>query len=275
MPSGPQWQGSLRDLANIVNTIRRSQAFGRLTIRNTIRLGLAHLYFRDGRLVHMVGNRGDARATLDDLRGWTRAIVRFERGIPIGNECVSNEYEQPFEALLIQLQRRGVVMVPQPPTPTPASVPESPRIVDSHLVATPQAKQLITPWEWRVLIEGTRRVSMAVAHLVGPQEAMTVLRDILDDCSAAFPAFSGLQIASSGYLQVSDISQLNRVPRAEILEGFAALIAICQYFCSPIIGEEEAHKLIIQALGDVGPTLVSLRVFQISHHLLLRKGQMK
>ncbi len=273
MPPGTQWQGSLRDLASIVNIIQRSRASGRLTLRNTIRLGLAHLYFRGGKLVHLVGNRGDARATLNDLRGWTRAIVRFEPGVPIGNECVSSEHEQPFEALLIQLQRRGVVMVPRPPAPpTPTPVPETPRIVDSHLVATPQARQLITPWEWRVLIEGTRRVSMAVAHLVGPREALIVLRDILDDCSAAFPAFSGLQIAPGGYLQVADISQLDRVPRAEILEGFAALISICHYFCSPIIGEEEAHKLVIQALGDVGPALVSLGVFQISHHLLLRKG---
>ena len=46
------------------------------------------------------------------------------------------------------------------------------------------------------------------------------------------------------------------------------LIATCQYFCSPIIGEMEAHKLIIQALGDVGPALVNLGVFQIDNTLL-------
>jgi hypothetical protein len=41
-----------------------------------------------------------------------------------------------------------------------------------------------------------------------------------------------------------------------------------QYFCSPIIGERDAHQLIIQALGDAVPALVSLGVFQIDNELL-------
>ena len=119
-----------------------------------------------------------------------------------------------------------------------------------------------------MLIEGTRRVSLAMAHLIGPQEAMTVLRDILADCSAVFPAFSGLQIAPNGYLQVVDGSKLDSTPLEELIEGFATLFATCQHFCSPIIGERDAHQLMIQALGDVGPTLVSLGVFQVDNELL-------
>ena len=257
MPQGSSWQGSLRDLAKIVNTIRRSKAFGRLTLRNTSRLGVAHLYFRYGNLVHIVSNRGDADATLADLPTWTRAIVRFERGIAVSNESITDEQEQLFDHVLLQLQIQGVV-----------TAPTTPRVVEGGLVASNQAEQLTTLQEWRVLIEGTRRVSLAVAHLIGSQGAMTVLRDILDDCSAAFPTFSGLQIAPSGYLQVTDSSQLDHIPREELLEGFAALIATCQHFCSPIIGERDAHQLIIHALGDVGPALVSLGVFQVDNGLL-------
>ena len=109
---------------------------------------------------------------------------------------------------------------------------------------------------------------MAVAHLIGPVEAMNVLRDIIDDCSSTFPAFASLQIAPTGYLQVTDISKFDRIPRGELLEGFAALISICQYFCAPIIGEVEAHKLVIQALGDVRTALISLGVFHIDNVLL-------
>jgi hypothetical protein len=257
MPSGSTWQGSLRDLAQIVNNIRRSRAFGRLTIRNTARLGIAHLYFRYGKLVHIVSSRGDANATLADLSTWIRATVRFERGISITNESISDEQEQLFDHMLLQLQMQGVV-----------TTPTMPRVVEGGLIASSKAEQLMTPQEWRVLVEGTRRVSLGVAHLIGSQEALTVLRDILEDCSAAFPAFSGLQIAPSGYLRVADTSQLDRSPREEVLEGFAALIAICQHFCAPIIGERDAHKLIIQALGDVGPALVSLGVFQVDNELL-------
>jgi len=261
MPHGSSWQGSLRDLAKIVNTIRRSRAFGRLTLRNTSRLGIAHLYFRYGKLVHIVGNRGDANATLADLPTWTRATVRFERGISVTSESINDEQEQLFDHVLLQLQIQGTV-----------TAPTTPRVVEGGLVASSQAEQLTTPQEWRVLVEGTRRVSLAVAHLIGPHEAMTVLRDILDDCSAAFPAFSGLQIAPSGYLQVADRSQLDHTPREELLEGFSALIATCQHFCSPIIGEGDAHKLIVQALGDVGPALVSLGVFQVDNGLLSNRG---
>jgi hypothetical protein len=261
-PHGTSWQGSLRDLARIINTIRRSHAFGRLTLRNTVRLGVAHLYFHSGRLVHVVSSRGDASATLNDLRDWARAIVRFERGISVSDTNVGadEEHERLLDDVIAHLQLFGVVTRPE--------APPKPRVIESHLVITPQAEQLITPWEWQLLVEGTRRISLAVAHLVGAREAMSVLRDILDDCSSAFPALSGLQIASSGYLRVSQTSQLDRAPRAELLEGFAALFATCQHFCSPIIGEEDAHKLIIQGLNDIGPALVSLGVFQLDKQLL-------
>lgn len=250
-PSSSSWQGTLSDLANIVNTIRRSRAFGRLTLRSSTHFAVAHFYFRAGKLVHIVGSRGNAYATLSDLEDWTQASIRFERGTAIPRESISDEQEQMFDGLLLQLQRRGIVVTPK-----------TPRIIEGGLVASSQAEPLLTPEEWRILVEATGRVSQAVAHLVGPREAMNVLRDILDDCSAAFPAFSGLQIASSGFLQVADTSKLDRMPRREVLEGFTALIATCEYFCSPIIGEEDAHRLIIRALGDVAPVLVSLGILQ-------------
>lgn len=252
------WQGTLRDLAVIVDTLRRSRAHGRLTLRNMDQLGVAHFYFRAGKLVHILSGRGGANATLAELQGWRRATARFERGtFPVKGEPISDEQEQAFDALLVLLQRQGVI-----------AIPKTPRVVEGKLMVSPEAEQLLTPQEWRVLVEGTRRVSLAVAHLIGPEEALAVLRDILEDCSSAFPAFSSLQIAPGGYLWVADLTQLDRLPRKEVLEGFAALIATCQYFCAPIIGEQDAHRLMIQALSDVGPALVSLGVFVINYALL-------
>lgn len=260
---GPSWQGTLRDLAQIVAIIRRSRAFGRLTVRNQEWLGVAHFYFQAGKLVHIISNRGDASATLRDVLTWTRASVRFVRGMPPAGVAITEEQEQHFDAFIQLLQKRGI-----------AAAPPAPRVVEGAVVATGATEQLITPHEWRVLVEGTRRVSLAVAHLVGPVEAMHVLRDILDDCSAAFPAFTSLLIAPTGYLHVSDTSKFDHIPRSELLEGFAALFSICQYFCAPIIGEADAHRLIIQSLGNVVPTLVSLGAFQIDRSLLVsRPGQ--
>lgn len=254
------WQGTLRDLALIVAAIHRAHAFGRLTLRNEEALSVAHLYFYSGKLVHIVSNRGNAAATLKDLEKWTRATVRFVRGTPPTDRTVGDEQERSFDSLIVDWQRRGIVAVPQ-----------APRIVDGGVVATRGVEQLITPQEWRVLVEGTRRVSLAVAHLVGPIEALSVLRDVLDDCSAAFPAFAALHIDPSGYLQITDTTHFDRVPRGEMLDGFAALFSICQYFCAPIIGESDAHRLMIQALGDVGPSLVNMGVFRIDRALLSGK----
>ncbi|HEX6484320.1 MAG TPA: hypothetical protein VF043_36210 [Ktedonobacteraceae bacterium] len=252
------WQGSLYDLAAIMNKIRGSHMFGRLTLRNMDQPGVAHLYFRAGKLVHILSSRGDANATLVELQRWRRATARLERGtFAVNGETISQEQEQAFDILLVQLQRQGII-----------AVPKERHIVEGGLVASSEAKQLITSQEWRVLVEGTRRVSLAVAHLIGPQEALAVLRDILEDCSSAFPAFSSLQIASSGYLSVADTSQLDHMPRQEVLEGFAALISTCQFFCASIIDDQDAHKLMIQSLSDVGPALVSLGVFSIDYSLL-------
>ncbi len=302
--SGSPWRGSLRDLASMVNAMRRSWAFGRLTLRSTTHVGLAHLYFRAGKVVHIVSNSGDADATLADLLHWTHAVARFERGIATSSQNVSIEHERMFNDLLLQLQQRTGVPIPerprmtQPPErqritpprgregfetrsasfaegpygtritpplerPHATSYPQRQRVVDSHIIAAAGAEQLITPMEWRILVEGIRRSSLAVAQLVGPQEAMSVLRDILDDFSSAFPALSCLQIAPGGYLQVVRTAQLDRIPRLEVIKGFAALIATCRHFCSPIIGEENARRLIMQALNGIGPALASLGVFDM------------
>ncbi len=239
MPPGSPWRGSLRDLTQIVNDIRRLRAFGRLTLRSTTHIGLAHLFFRGGKLVHIVSNSGDATATLADLRRWTRAVVHFERGIPLGKQNVNREHEQIFENLLGHLQKR------------------------SRVIATPGAERLITPQEWYVLVESIRRVSQAVAHLVGPQEAMSALRDILDDFSSAFPALSSLHVAPGGYLQVVRTTQLDHIPRRKVIEGFAALLATCRHFCTPIIGEENARRLLVRALSDIGPSLINLGIYNI------------
>src|SRR6266699_4252552 len=134
MPPGSPWRGSLRDLTQIVNDIRRLRAFGRLTLRSTTHIGLAHLFFRAGKLVHIVSNSGDASATLADLQHWTRAAVRFERGIPEGKQNVSSDHERIFENLLLHLQRRSLASVSESPHVTPVSasprvftIPEAPR----------------------------------------------------------------------------------------------------------------------------------------------------
>ncbi len=246
----------------MVASIRHSRAFGRLTLRNSDRLGVVHLYFHGGKLVHIVSSSGDAEATLRDLQGWTHAVLRFERGATATGAIFTAEQEHNFDRVLLHFQKLGLV-----------EASTVARVVDGDVVSKTLGERLLTPHEWRILIEGTHRVSLAVAHLIGPREALRVLRDMLNNCSVTFPAFATLRIASSGHLQITDTSHLDRTPRTELLAGFHALFATCQQFCSPLIGERDAHRLIIQALGDLSTSLISLGVFQVDNNLLASRRQ--
>jgi len=267
------WQGSLSDLAHILQNVKRSKAFGRLSLRNSEYVSIAHLYYRAGKLVNIVGNRGDARAILLDLKNWQYASVRFERCKVSEETALKEEYEKLLDDVLAYLYRHGLVVVPQSfPQAQGQQNTHIQSIIESDLVATSEPKQLITPMEWHLLIEATRRVSLAVAHLVGPSEALKVLQDILDDCSSSFPAMVFLKISPNGYLQLTDQSHLDRLSRDELIAGFTALIAICQLFCTPIIGERYAHRLILQALQELALPLAMIGVFRIHNHLLASGG---
>src|SRR5436305_6631249 len=111
-PFGNSWQGSLRDLANVVSHIRRLRMFGRLSLRNTERLSVAHLYFRSGKLVHIVGNRGAARAILLELRAWTRAFIRFDLDAPVALVTLDATHNQLLEEVIAHLSTLGIVVSP-------------------------------------------------------------------------------------------------------------------------------------------------------------------
>ncbi len=269
--SQSSWQGSLRDLTRIVTSIRHIHAFGRLTLRNTDRISIAHVYFHNGKLAHIVGSSGEAEATLRDLHNWTHAVIRFERGATATGLTLTDEQESSFDILLLHFQKLGLVEAPT--TPRMVEAPGMPRVVEGEVVSMTAGEQLLTPHEWQILIESTRRVSLAVAHVVGARQAPRALRTILDDCSETFPAVATLQVVASGHMQITESSHLDRMPRTELLAGFHALFVTCQRFCSFLVGERDAHRLIIQALGDLCLTLVGMGVFQINNGLLATHKQ--
>ena len=147
-------------------------------------------------------------------------------------------------------------------------LPAIPKVIDSHVVAIDEGQRLIAPWEWQVLIESTRRVSLAVARLVGPEQAFRVLQTILNDCATTFPAFASVQIAQDGCLQVVDRTFLDRMSRTDLFKGFSALITACQHFCAPVLGTRDAHRLIVQALKEISPVLETMGVFQVDNQVL-------
>jgi hypothetical protein len=238
------------------------RAFGRLSLRSSERLSIAQLYFRAGKLVHVAGNRGDVQSILDELQHWTEGVVRFERGVTTQEVTLSDMHEQLFSDALASLQQRKVVFTPS-----------APRVIESRLAASSEeVTQLIDPWEWRILKEATRLVTTALARLVGRQEALLVLHDIIDDCSSAFLTFTCLTIAADGSFDIANQDLLDHCSREDVLSGFAAFFSTCEYFCIPILGQQEAHEFMLHTVQDVLPSLAKLDVFhaelpaQISHN---------
>src|SRR5262245_11371969 len=98
------WQGSLVDLATMVQQVRQIHAFGRLSLRSSARFSIVHLYFRAGTLTHAAGNRGDVQTILADIREWRQGVIRFDRGIITSEVTLNNEHEQLFLETLLHLQ---------------------------------------------------------------------------------------------------------------------------------------------------------------------------
>jgi hypothetical protein len=69
--------------------INDNRASGRLSIRNIDRFGLAHLYFKQSRLVHVAGDKRYAEDVLQDLLTWSKGQVRFDTAVVIEYETLT------------------------------------------------------------------------------------------------------------------------------------------------------------------------------------------
>lgn len=102
-------QEPLQSLMSVVARIRGTSSTGRLSLRNTARMGTLHLYFEHGRLVHLQGTRANADDLLVDLAGWREGVVRFDVGVLPERHSVTPEQEQFFQQTLNLLQQRGII----------------------------------------------------------------------------------------------------------------------------------------------------------------------
>jgi hypothetical protein len=107
---------------SVVARIHGMSGTGRLSVRNTVRMGTIHLYFEHGRLVHVQGTRATADELLVDLAGWKEGLIRFDVGVVPEHATATPEHEKFFQQTLLLLQQRGVIASasrPLPPNPLP------------------------------------------------------------------------------------------------------------------------------------------------------------
>jgi Domain of unknown function (DUF4388) len=88
--------------------IRDCASSGRLSVRNGERPGLAHLYFKEGRLVYVVGDKRDAEAVLHDLLYWSKGQVRFDPAVTVEYEDITWQQVEVFTRWLSLLEMHGL-----------------------------------------------------------------------------------------------------------------------------------------------------------------------
>lgn len=88
--------------------IRDHLSSGRLSIRNSERVGLVHLYFKEARLVHVAGDKRDTEAILRDLLSWSKGQVRFDPMVTVEFEDVCWRQVEIFTRWISLLEMHGL-----------------------------------------------------------------------------------------------------------------------------------------------------------------------
>lgn len=106
--------GYFAEITLVLLDIRDRIASGRLSIRNSEKFGLAHLYFREARLVHVAGDKRGGEAVLQDLLTWSKGNFRFDATALIEYDDVTWQQAQQFERWVAFLEMRGLLQgIPQ------------------------------------------------------------------------------------------------------------------------------------------------------------------
>lgn len=101
--------GFLAEVTLALLIIRDRRASGRLSLRNAEQFGIAHLYFKEARLIHVTGGKRDAESILTDLLSWTKGSTRFDSGLLVTFESLTWQQAHIFGRWLAFLEMRGIM----------------------------------------------------------------------------------------------------------------------------------------------------------------------
>jgi hypothetical protein len=85
------------------------RGLSRSVLCNGERFGLAHLYFKQARLIHVTGDKCDGEVILNDLLTWTKGSVRFDAAMTVDYETITWQQAQIFTRWLAFLEMRGIM----------------------------------------------------------------------------------------------------------------------------------------------------------------------
>jgi hypothetical protein len=111
----------LSELPILVRAMRGQNRPSRLVLRNTERVGLVHLYFVNGSLVHVEGHRGPGAESLADVATWEQGVIRNDPLVEPPAASQADHLEAALATVLQRLGQRGVTPVSRPSLPHAAA----------------------------------------------------------------------------------------------------------------------------------------------------------
>ena len=156
--------GYLAEVTLALLYIRDTNASGRLSIRNGEQFGIAHLYFKQARLVHATGDKRDGGIILRDLLSWTKGAIRFDTAATIDYEDVTWQQAQIFARWLSFLELRAALYgIPQSRLnglmhSLTTSLPGKPLTMPSEVVNYEEYHDAAGTRQWQRLSEGVNQV---------------------------------------------------------------------------------------------------------------------
>jgi hypothetical protein len=281
-----------------IAAIRSQNQTVRLVLRNTERFGVIHLYFERGRLVQVQGHKENPIKSFADLATWNQGTLRQdELSTGMDNAGVNPLLDQALDSTLQQLESRGVVqplpagrravvfqaqnspyaLPPSPDVSLPyalgseapphwPSLQGSPELPPNELfsdmqtipIASANPSDYLGDSQWQLLALVVRQVVDQAGTILGKDTVDGLIRQSLAYGAVKQPPLRILELDATGWLTPVPGQRISTYPLADVADAIATLLTSFENRCATLIGEEDAHRLIVNAARPFSASLAQL-----------------
>jgi hypothetical protein len=271
----------LSALPTVVKTIRAQGQPARLVLRNTERVGLVHLYFADGVLVHVEGHRGPGAESLADVATWESGVIRSD-ALPEPPVAIPGEQlEATLTTVLQQLEKRGITPRSEPPRPllprVAATMPPTPSLpVTRHATDSVQpprplgvssipglpplstsdetvvmpvsgiSPNALADPQWQLLVLAVHEVVERAVRDMQRMVAEGLLAQTLAALATQRRFLSLLEVDTAGWIQTRTEMAVAAFDAGDVVEAMAALLTEFERRCAVIVGAARARQILVE-----------------------------
>jgi len=270
----------LSALPSIVKAIRTQSQPARIVLRNTERMGVVHLYFAGGLLVHVEGHRGPGAESLADVANWEGGVIRSD---PLPEPPLAPpdaQLEATLRSVIQRLEVRGITprsdtpgpllphrapTMPPPPLSQPGfqrrtyafplsshpsqvpGLPPLPSRDDTIILPSPApAPDALTDPQWQLLVLAVHEVVERAAHQMPRTVAEGLLAQTLTALSTQRRFLTTLEVDTTGWLRSRQEGSITAFAANEVVDNIAALLTEFERRCAVIVGAKKARQILVE-----------------------------